>query len=83
MASNIERKEMKQVCEELETTLDVIVADIVQLSAGMKKLAASRLKPDIIILLVSRASGVNMTETKMVLEALPHLEEKFCKKVKS
>lgn len=83
MATNVERKEMKQVCEELETTLDVIVADIMQISEGMKKLSKSRLKPDIVYLLVSRASGVNMTEVKMVMEALPHLEEKFCKKLKS
>lgn len=81
MATNIERKEMKQVCEELETSLDVIVSNIVQISEGMKKLASSRLKPDILYVLVSRASGVNVGEVKKVMEALPHLEEKFCKKV--
>jgi len=71
---------MKQVCDELEITLEEIVMAITQLSAGMKVLASTRIKPDLLVVLVARASNVRQGDVEKVLEALPQMEAKFLKK---
>lgn len=65
--------------EIIEVPIEELEEAILRLSQGMKILTTSRLKPKTIVMLVAKASRVNVTDTAAILAALPLLEYKYLK----
>ncbi len=59
--------------------LTILTEHIVKLSNIGKQLNNSRLKGSTISLLLNRMTGVGMNDIKLILEALPELENKYLK----
>jgi hypothetical protein len=60
-------------------TPEVLAQAIVDIAAGLKKLNASRLKSNAVVLLVHEASGVGKPAVRAVLDALATLEQTYLK----
>lgn len=59
--------------------VEIIETAIIDLAAGMKRLNASRLKRETVVLLLQDASGVGKPAIRDILHSLDHLEEVFLK----
>ena len=71
--------EIKVLPGDAPPTPEVLAQSIVDIAAGMKKLNASRLKSDAVVLLVHHASGVGRPAVRAVLDALTTLEQRYLK----
>ncbi len=80
MRKTIAKKEESIIdYEKLGISVEQLVRSIRDISRGMEVLSNSGLRKDTIELLVSKASGVNMTLTHNVIWGLENLEKKFLK----
>jgi len=59
--------------------VEILEQAIVDIANGMKKIRASRLKREALILLIHDASKVGKPHVRMVLECLDQLEARFLK----
>lgn len=62
-----------------EIPAEIIAADIVAISEGMRKLNNSRLKRDAVVTLIARSSNVARSTIEIVLNNLEELERTWLK----
>lgn len=65
------------IVEEGETPTTIIAADIHKVSVGFQRLLATGLTKHAIAVLMKDATGVAMATTKVILDALPTLAERY------
>jgi hypothetical protein len=65
--------------KEDEIPVEILAQSIADISAGMKKLKASKLNDKALVLLIQDASKVSKTDINSVLEALENLERIYLK----
>lgn len=62
-----------------EVPVEVLVQSIEAIAAGMKKINATRLKRDGLVILLAAQTGVNRTDIRNVLSGLDDLERQWLK----
>lgn len=62
-----------------EVPVEILAQSIEAIAAGMKKINASRLKRDAVVILLQAQTGVNRNDIRAVMDGLDSLERKWLK----
>jgi 2-phosphoglycerate kinase len=65
--------------EEEPVAIEILEKSIVEIAKGMKKFADSRVRPEHIVTLITRASGVNRGDVERVIAHLENIESLLLK----
>ncbi len=79
MAKDVVKEEKKKEELRLKELGEELATAVAKIGRGMTVLSESRLKGGTIVMLVSKASGVGLNETRKVIDSLKDLEKTYLK----